>query len=122
MSTDYDETEMAAAITAGVEALTTFMNEQGFEMRRRLGALGDRAVVTFGSKKGGGFYTAVFLHQRGILSESKSGRVTDAPVPATPQQAVEAFARHGAGWKNPTLVRNIVEWVTERIELLERSR
>ena len=125
MDSTYNPDDMAAAIAAGVEALTEYMDEHGEQARRRLGAKGRQGFVTFGTKSGGGFYRAVFLHHNGICSESGTGgsynRTTTPPVRSTPQEAVEMFARHGAGWQNPDRVRNIVTWLTERIEMIEKN-
>ena len=111
---------MREAIATAVTALTGFLAERGAAAQRLLAACGDNAYVTFGYVGGGGFYQAIYLGGQGLRCENSQGgdynrRPTDNK-PATPQQAVEFFARHGAGQNDPERVRNIVPWLTQQIE------
>ena len=112
--------EMQAAKTEGVAALTKFMYERGEPAKRLLAAYSDRAHVMFGVKRGGGHYESVFLHGNGLRREvGGGGSYNTSPSsnePATPEQAVDMFARHGEGRGNPELVRNIVSWLTEEVD------
>lgn len=111
--------EMQAAIAEAVPQLTAFLNERGAAAQQLLAAYSDRVYISFGGYSEGGCYSNVYLSKDGLCHEvgvqagysSRPSRVEFA----SPQEAVEAFAREGVGHKNPERVRNIVSWLTERI-------
>lgn len=112
--------EMQAAIRDAVPALTNFLAERGEAAQRLLAACSDEAHVMFGCRTGGGGYHSVFLHSTGLRQEDgRTSYYRSVPRenrPATPQDAVLAFAREGRGKGNPDRVRNIVHWLVEQID------
>lgn len=111
---------MRAAIAAAVPALTRFFKERGRAAQTLLAACGDNAFVLFGYENGGGCYWSVYLNGQGLQHENGEGgdfnRHPTGKRQATPLEAVEAFAYHGAGRDNPNQVCDIVHWLTDSLD------
>jgi hypothetical protein len=113
--------EMKRAIAEAVPLLTRFLQERGQAAQAVLGAASrDGSYICFGSESEGGGYFSVSLDKNGLQHEvgSKSG-YSSSPTSrrsASVQEAVEAFAYHGAGYEKPEKVRAIVDWLTKQID------
>lgn len=113
--------EMEQAIAAAVPLLTRFLHERGPAAQALLGAYSENGgYVVFGDDARGGDYFSVYLNKDGLRREVgiKSGYdcIPKTSRPASPKEAVEAFAYHGPGHHDPRQVHNIVDWLTERID------
>jgi hypothetical protein len=116
---DVTHREMQAATAEAVRQLTTFFSQRGAAALRLLAAHGKDAFVVFGAEREGGEYFSIYLDKNGLRrEEGAGGDYGTRPFlikAATLQEAVEAFAYHGPGVKNPQVVRNIVSWLVEQI-------
>lgn len=114
------QTEMDKAVAEAIPLLTRFLQERGAAAQALLGASGsDRNVIIFGGDDEGGESSGVFLAKDGLRYElavrAGYGSTPIEDRPASAKEAVEAFAYRGPGYEKPRQVRNIVEWLTERI-------
>lgn len=111
---------MRAAIEYAVPRLLAFMTQRGAAAQRLLAESGERAHVLFGSNEGGGSYHSVYLDGNGLRQEigrfGGYGGTPENKSAATVHDAVGYFAHYGAGKGKPEQVRNIVAWLTERID------
>ncbi len=120
------QTDMEAAIRDAIPLLVSFLEERGAAARHLLTACGEHTVVVFGNERGGGNFSGVFLHSRGLLYEEGETSGHSSTVrkerPATPEEAVKAFAHEGPGCGKPEVVRNIVKWLTDQLDSIASSR
>lgn len=112
--------EMKQAVAEAVPLLARFLQERGAAAQALLGSTGPNgSYIVFGDEREGGSYFSVSLDKTGLVHETgrKSGydHIPSTHRTATPEEAVEAFAYYGPGYKNPQRVRTVVEWLTERI-------
>lgn len=112
--------EMKQAIAAAVPLLTRFLQERGAAAQALLGSTSQTgSYIVFGDEREGGYYFSVSLDKSGLVYEMgrKSGydHLPATRRPASPQEAVDAFAYYGPGRKNPQRVRDIGDWLRERI-------
>lgn len=111
---------MDEAIVAAVPALTRFFAKRGAAAQELLAACGNGAFVLLGYENGGGYYWSVYFGGQGLRREDGEGgdynRRPRSNRQATPQEAVEAFAYHGAGRGDPKKVRDIVNWLTQAFD------
>lgn len=109
--------ELQAAIDHAVPLLEAFLEKRGAAAQELLGALG--AFIVFGDGSEGGGYYSVYLSGGGLKHEIGTGssysRTATEIRPATPQEAVKAFAYDGEGRRDPNAVGIIVEWLTSHI-------
>jgi hypothetical protein len=114
--------EMQAAIDAAVPELEAVIARLGEAAKQLLAAHSDNAHVRFGGIDEGGGYHSVYFHSvHGLVHETghqggQSPAVADRMWPATAREAVEQYAWHGRGHKNPRRVRNIAIWFERAVE------
>lgn len=112
--------EMQKAIAEAVPKLAKFLAQRGASAQRLIAAYSDRAHIMFGCDQEGGYYSSHFLDGTGLRHENgTAGGYSSNPREnraATPEEAIKAFAYYGEGRNDPKKVRNIVQWLTERIE------
>lgn len=121
------QAELQRLIDEVTPQLIGFLTTRGEAARSLLGArsmaAGREILVIFGSYRDGSDYDTVALDRFGIArftgTESSYGHGSHNPrQEATPQQAIEYFARHGQGQNKPEQVRNIVTWLEQEINRL----
>ena len=114
--------DMELAIQQAVPALQAFIDTRGPAAQRLLAACGERASIELGAFHQNGSYTLVCFNGTGLFYEHAcpnggpySNKETRERRSATAQEAVEFFANHGIGKRSPHITRDIVAWLTGRI-------
>ena len=110
--------EMEEAVTVAVPQLARFLEERGVAAQALLDAAspgsGPGSNILFGVEGGDEFFR-VYLDRDGLQYEGVY-RTRLSQRSSSPREAVLAFAYSGPGINNPQRVRDIVGWLTERID------
>lgn len=112
--------EIENAIDEAIPKLTEFLRQRGAAAQELLAAHYERVCLPFGQTYERKSYWSVHISGRGLCQEiGTAGEYRNIPAivtPATPRQAVEAFAYFGKGYHKPEHVRGIVSWLSDQLD------